>query len=199
MSRPPRAQHGVVLVVALIMMAVIAVSSAAAIKSVTAQDLIGSNQRTQSMALQAAESGLRFCEALVTTPKLTAAQVALISKIQEAVPLNYADQDSAGNALQPKQHWEKASNWIGGNKLSFRLPETFAFDRGQSTYDRPPECLIERLDLKPIDKVYASDTPPTKIEAFQITVRGFSPDYAENAQGVPTNGAVVWLQSTVQQ
>ncbi len=199
MIRPPRDQQGVVLVVALIMMAVIAISSAAAIKSVTAQDLIGSNQRNQSMAMQAAESGLRYCEALVSTSKLTAAQAALLPKIQDAVPMNYGGTDASGKPLRPKQHWEVPENWTGSNKRSFELPDTFKFDRGQATYDRPPECLIERLDLKPIDKVYDAASPPLKIEAFQVTVRGFSPDYSENANGTPATGAVIWLQSTVQQ
>lgn len=197
MTRPRRDQQGVVLIVALIMMAVIAISSAAAIKAVTAQDLVGSNQRNQSMALQAAESGLRYCEALVTTAKLTAGQAALLPKIQEAVPMNYAPTDASGNPQRPKQHWETIGNWIGGNKRSFELPETFKFDRGQS-YDRRPECLIERLDLKVIDKDFVGG-PPIKMEAFQITVRGFSPDYTENANGIPATGAVIWLQSTVQQ
>lgn len=197
MSRPPHSQQGVVLVVALIMMAVIAISSAAAIKAVTAQDLIGSNQRTQSMAMQAAESGLRYCEALVTTPRLTTEQAGFVGKILDAASINYTDTDSEGKPLQPRQRWETASNWIGGNKLSFALPSSFQFDRGR-TY-RPPECLIERLDLKAFNKVYTGDTPPPKIEAFQITVRGFSPDYTESAAGAPLTGAVVWLQSTVQQ
>lgn len=199
MSRPNRSQQGVVLVVALIMMAVIAISSAAAIKAVTAQDLIGSNQRTQSMALQAAESGLRYCEALVTAPKLTTEQAGLIGKIQDAVATNYTDTNSQGEPLQPKQRWEAAGNWIGGNKLSFALPASFQFDRSrdQSSYTRLPECLIERLDLKPFDKEY-TNPPPDPIEAFQITVRGFSPDYTESATGVPLTGAVVWLQSTIQ-
>ncbi|RYE01851.1 MAG: hypothetical protein EOP50_01310 [Sphingobacteriales bacterium] len=136
---------------------------------------------------------------MVTTAKLTADQAKLLPKIQDAVAMNYAAADASGNSQRPKQHWETVGNWIGSNKRSFELPETFKFDRGQSEYGRRPECLIERLDLKPIDKVYASDTPPSKVGAFQITVRGFSPDYTENASGIPATGAVIWLQSTVQQ
>lgn len=199
MTRARRDQQGVVLIVALIMMAVIAISSAAAIRAVTAQDLVGSNQRVQSMATQAAESGLRFCEALVTTPRLTGDQAALQAKIQDAVPRNYAGVDANGKAIRPKQHWETIGNWVGDSKKSFAVPSTFQFDRGQSAYDRPPECLIERLNLTLKDQPRTSDSPATKVEAFQITARGFSPDYTENDKGIPATGAVIWLQSTVQQ
>ncbi len=199
MTRPRRDQQGVVLIVALIMMAVIAISSAAAIKAVTAQDLIGSNQRTQSMAMQAAESGLRFCEALVTTRQLTVDQAGLQSNIQDAVPKNYGGVDAQGKSLRPKQHWETIGNWTGDTKLSFRVPATFQFDRGEFEYDRPPECLIERLALTVNDQTRTGEAPTNNVQAFQITARGFSPDYTENEQGVPATGAVIWLQSTVQQ
>lgn len=199
MRSPFRQQQGVVLVVALIMMAVIAISSAAAIKSVTAQDLVGGNQRSQGMALQAAESALRYCEALVTRQQLTATQGTFLPKIQDAVAINYVVSDANGYPSRPKQHWETMSNWKGGNKMAFELPKSFSFDRGEATYERAPECLVERLSLGSTNTERTPPTPVSTIEAYQITVRGFSPDYAENSNGTPSNGAVVWLQSTVQQ
>jgi hypothetical protein len=186
-----------VLVVALIMMAVIAISSAAAIKGVTAQDLVGSNQRTNSMALQAAESALRYCEAMLTTAKLTKEQNDLLPKVQDVVATGYTV-TTDGQSARPKLHWESIDNWVGANRKSFPLPKTFVFDGSESTYDTRPECLIERLNLPLKNKEYTG-SPGYVPQAFLITARGFSPDYAEKDNGTPTNGSVVWLQSTIQQ
>lgn len=166
------------LVIALIMMAVIAISSAAAIKGAMTQDQIGSNQRAASVAMQAAESALRFCEALVFRSDLTAAQGSLLANIQEE------SVDSSN------RWWQDIANWEGGTPRAFTLPTTFQFAAG--TFNRRPQCLIERVGLNAVN----SSTAPGP-EVFIITARGFSPDYIAT-NNVPTRGSVVWLQSTVQ-
>ncbi|RZI85778.1 MAG: hypothetical protein EOP38_03710 [Rubrivivax sp.] len=188
-SRPPRGvrrpQQGVVLVIALIMMAVIAISSAAAIKSAMTQDRIGANQRSASIAMQAAEAALRYCEALVYTPTWTAEQAGLVTNIREVFP----------ETATQTRWWQDISNWNGATPRAFDLPTSFVVAPGL-TFNKRPQCLIEKISLPDI----TSSSFPASVqstESYEITVRGFSPDY-EASNNVPTRGAVIWLQSTVQ-
>src|SRR5262245_57025383 len=65
-----RDSRGVVLVISLIILAVIAISSAVAIRTAMLGDLATNGMRIQTAALQAAETALRYCEdqALVPAP-----------------------------------------------------------------------------------------------------------------------------------
>lgn len=183
-------QSGFVLVFALIMMAVIAIGSAAAIRGAQGQDRIGSNQRSTALASQVAETALRYCEALVSTPLLSGQQIALSTRVQPAfVP----------NATRPNQTrwWQDMSSWEGSSSRAFSLPSNFAYDGSTAmTFNRAPQCLVERLELRDLTSDF-SGQPLEAVETYVITARGFSPDYqAQN--NVPTTGAVVWLQSIVQ-
>lgn len=174
-------QQGVILVIALIMMAVIAVSSSIALKSALLQDMVSANLRSRSMASQAAEAALRYCEASVTTAKLTAAQVAM--KRAPAV------------AASETPDWAKTETWTGASQYVVKVPDTFKFDGSDTRYLRPPECLIQEITLSPMPSLDPYSPVP---EAYLITARGFSPDYAESSNSTPIAGAVVWLQSSVQ-
>lgn len=181
-------QRGVVLVVALIVMAVIAITAGTAIRRVTSQDLIGSNLRARSQALQAAESGLRYCEALVSTSTRRGEQVALAERIQDAVATNYLV-----NGQRPQRVWEQLDNWDDGG-IVIEVPATYAIDGSGVDYNQRPSCIIERMSLQSL----ATDpTAPNQFEAYLITARGFSPDFEAN-NGVTTRGAEVWVQSSVQ-
>lgn len=175
-------QQGVVLVIALIMMAVIGVSSAIALKSALGQDQIAANQRARSIALQAAESALRYCEAAITAATMTAAQAA----IRRVPP------PAAGE--QPM--WARPATWVGPTADVTVLPAAFPFDGGITNFNRRPECMVQQISLRDrISETPQSVAPP---EAYVVTARGFSPDYAEDANNTPISGAVIWLQSTVQ-
>lgn len=178
----PRQQQGVVLVVALIMMAVIGVSSAIALKSALGQDQIAANQRARSVALQGAESALRYCEAAITAPAMTAAQAAMPRV--------------AAVAAGEVPTWATPATWVGPSANVTVLPVAYLFDGANVRYNRRPECLIQQVTLEdPISDKPGSLPPP---EAYVVTARGFSPDYAENSSNTPIAGAVIWLQSTVQ-
>lgn len=178
-----RAQHGVVLVVALIMMAVIAVSSSIALKGALSQDMVAANQRSRSVASQAAEAALRYCEASVTATNMTGAQV----NIQRAPPV----------ATEEVPFWARPDTWAGGGGSIYvvKIPGDFKFDGSDTAYNRPPECLIQQVSLGAMPARDPKSAPP---EAYIITSRGFSPDYAESGNSTPIAGAVVWLQSSVQ-
>ena len=173
-------QRGVVLIVALIMMAVIGVSSAVALKSALSQDQISANQRARSSALQAAETSLRYCEASVTSVNITAAQAAI----------------GRGDIVNAQPGWTQPATWAGASANVVVVPTSFAIDGSNTTFNRRPECLVEKVEgLRDVQGVMPSDGLPLP-EAYVITARGFSPDYAER-NNTPIAGSVVWLQSTI--
>ncbi len=173
-------QKGVVLIVALIMMAVIGVSSSIALKGALSQDMVSANQRARSMASQAAEAALRYCEASVTASNLTGAQAA----IQRAPALSTGETPL----------WAQADTWTSQSPFVVPLPDTFRFD-GSEAPPRAPECLIQEVTLSPMPSLDPLSPAP---EAYIITARGFSGDYQEAANNTPIAGAVVWLQSSIQ-
>lgn len=170
------------LIIALITMALIAISSAAAIRVAMSQDQVGSAMRSQSLALQAAETMLRYCEAAVTASIPTVAQVAVIRNIQA--------QDPANPPL-----WQNINNW-NNNLMTSTLPVGFQLDGSGAQYNRQPQCMIQEIPLTFVAIDRNNPTPPA-FQAFLVVARGFSPDYAAT-NNVGTAGAEVWLESTVQ-
>jgi Tfp pilus assembly protein PilX len=185
MKNSLRAQHGVVLVIALIMMAVIAVASAAAIKAVMTQDTIGFNLRAQAMARHSAEAMLRYCEAAITTPAPTPAQQSIIDqKLQQVI----------GGDIN-EGHWVNMANWAAGSAMVVEAPDDFDAS-GYVPGSKKAQCIVERSGQGENLVRMGGASPPTATLAT-ITARGFSPDFAEGPTGIPTSGATVWLQSAV--
>jgi type IV pilus assembly protein PilX len=180
MTRRIKRQQGVVLVVALVLMAVIAISSAAAIRNIITQDQVGLNQRLQVIARQSAESMLRYCETALVVAVPNGNQQALIAKIQP----------KTGDTYQ----WETLSNWSVGGAMVFDLPAGSVLPSYAA--GRRPQCMVEQTGLSNAEPQSSGGGSATAV-VMLVTARGFSPDYQENAQGVLTQGAQAWLQSTV--
>lgn len=182
----PRRQHGVVLVIALILVVVIGVSSAVAIRSSMFSDMVSHNMRTQNLAFQAAEAGLRFCE-------------------QRVLANDFGGLNVLTGAGTPENEWTAAAVWSASANSA---PASFLGT--DVNFATPPQCIIRMLDydtvsaLLPgksattIDPVANGDFGFTKEQYafYRITARGFSPDYRE-AGGVAVSGSQVVVQSMV--
>lgn len=180
---PARRQRGIILAISMVMMAVIAISSTFALKAAMTQDYIGAGQRARSQALQAAEAALRYCEAAISAPTPTPDQLALVV---HPVPEDAAD-------VRPM--WQRPDTWNGANAGRINvIPNGFAFAPDHTSYNRRPECVIDRMELRPVNSSNKDLSPVP----FTITARGFSPDFDSAADGTPTNGAVVRIQSVIQ-
>jgi hypothetical protein len=175
--------HGVVLVVALIMLAVIGVSSAIAMRMSLFSDIVSKNMRTQNLALQSAELALRYCERQIA---LDPGSVPMIT--------------GAGADLE----WHSTGNWNDVQKV-VTVPQ--AMLGNAAGYRTPPQCLVR---LFSVDEYLAEWPPrPDTISAdsrgfssdfvvlHRITARGFSPDFVRGEDGRPVAGAEMWLQSLV--
>lgn len=173
-----KSQQGVVLIVALILLVVLSLVSAAAIRGSSSAELSTNNARTQTLAMQAAEAALRYCEK-ATLNFMTGAG-ATPSLTPEAAP---------ATAATPYR-WQTLTNWDGtgsGTNIT-TLVSADVNDRADDAgklYKRYPECTVQYLE-------------PVNTNRVVVTARGFGPDVAAltAARAAPT-GAEVWLQSVL--
>ncbi|MEZ5652283.1 MAG: PilX N-terminal domain-containing pilus assembly protein [Burkholderiaceae bacterium] len=166
-------ERGIALPVALILLAVIGLSSITIMRSSTFGAMIAGNLRQGQLAMQAAEAALRFCERQVMSGA-------------PAVPV----QPIPAVASDTPTAWNNVANWAAGAGMVVTLPNNVVDSAAAGIrYARAPECMVERMELLAVRG--AMDE-----EAFQITARGFSPNFRSDANGA-INGAEVWLQSTI--
>ena len=175
-----RRSRGVVLVVALILLAVIGISSAMAMRLSVFGDIVSKNMRAQNLALQSAELALRFCERQVA---LDPGSVPMVSGL--------------GTDLE----WQLPARWAS----ALTVP---AAALGTATgYRTPPQCLVRLFGVDEFLAAWPPDPGTVSADArgyssdyvvlHRITARGFSPDFERDADGQPIAGAEVWLQSLV--
>lgn len=166
------------LLIVLIMLAVIALMSAATLRNASSNERVSNNFRMQVLAQQYAEAALRYCER-----QLTLADASRVESLREAnLP------DSAGSAAPA---WRQRSTWSSAAGASetgasrTTVPEAVvvsassAFKPGQL-----PQCVVEKQAL-------------SGGVVYVITARGFSPDYTSDARGFSVTGSVRWLQTLV--
>lgn len=175
--RPRRhANQGISLIIVLVMLVIIGITGATAMRTATSEQRATNNIRMEVIAQQYAEAALRICEGQM---KLT------------SLSRNAAFQSPLPSSTAATPRWQTASNWT-----AVSLTGRYDFSSSDNVYDANnnppttyPQCLVE------LQTIPASPTP---ITMTLITARGFSPDYArDSATGKTTKGAVVWLQSIV--
>lgn len=162
-------QRGIVLVIALILLAVMSISAVAAFRSTLTSGTFSANLRTQDQALQAAEAALRYCEA----------QIALQDPIVKVQPILVSEEDKPAP-------WEKLQEW---DRVASNLPAAIA-GSAQAAPEFAPQCLIEEMVLPRPKGGY------DEFHAYLVTARGFSNDYRRSAWA-SSAGAEAWLQSVV--
>jgi type IV pilus assembly protein PilX len=175
-----RRSRGVVLVVALILVAVIGISSAMAMRLSLFGDIVSKNIRAQNLALQSAELALRFCERQVA---LDPGSVPMVT------------------GLGTDREWQLPDQW----QAAFTVP---AAALGTAVnYRTMPQCLVRMFSVDEFLAAWPPDPGTVSADArgfssdfvvlHRITARGFSPDFERNGEGQPIAGAEVWLQSLV--
>ena len=159
-----RAQGGVALLVALVVLVIIGLTSASVMRGALSTDLVANNTRVQTLATQAAQIGLRYCE------------------IQADVD---AGGDAAALPAAPADYWNTYAHWAENKVGIYKVPVDYMqSENGTFTPDHLPDCMVQKLQLGPQ-------------VAYQVTSRGYSPDYSTDEDGFTESGSVVWLQSTV--
>jgi type IV pilus assembly protein PilX len=164
-ARLPAQQAGVALIVALVVLVIIGLTSAAVMRGALSSDLVTNNTRVQSLANQAAQVALKYCEQQVKTAGGPPAEFNIRPK-----PI---DKDA-------KLDWETFGNWTNVDYVN-KVPEQFMKSELSSFWPSTmPQCVAQW-----------AFTPNTMV----ITARGFSPDFQANPDtGGTEAGSVVWLQ-----
>jgi len=190
-QRVARRDQGASLIIVMIMLVIIGLTSAAAIRNATSGERATNNIRMQNLAQQYAEAALRYCET-----QLTLVDAGRVNTLKNA---NVFNDDTTGkskpgaanaNNILLNQGWSQAVTWtgVGGASTSLTNVPVAQLQSVNSAFSPAvvPQCVAERERL--VDNT----------EATVVTARGFSPDYAFDAgTGVTTKGSVVWLQSTI--
>lgn len=169
-------ESGISLVIVLIMLVIIGISAASAMRSATSEMKATNNLRLEASAQQYAEAALRYCENQLQLPD--ASRVATLKTA--VIPTSTFGLSG----------WEDANTWTGnaGRASASRTTVPAANVSSANTVAPTfnPECVVEKQ---------TTGSPTFTITV--VTARGFSPDYARNNAGVTTSGSVVWLQSII--
>jgi len=174
----PQAAHlrGISLLVVLFMLVIIGITAASAMRNATSEQRATNNLRMEGTAQQYAEAALRYCETQMQLPD--AGRVATL----KAAVIPATTFDLSG--------WEDPATWTGaGGRASASRTTVPDAQISNVDVDKPavnPQCVVESQ---------TAGSPTFTITV--ITARGFSPDYAADAGGNTSRGAVVWLQSIV--
>ena len=167
--------RGISLIIVLIMMIIIGITTATAMRSATSEQRATNNLRVESMALQYAEAALRYCENQMK--KNSADRPYSLQTAQIGAPTTFGPTTSG---------WEDPATWTGSSGRKSATRTTVPDENIQETVggdtvlpNKKPECVVENMTGYGV----------------VITARGYSPDYAADGSGYTTSGAVVWLQS----
>lgn len=163
------AQHGFVLVLALIMLAILSAAAAWAARAAVSGELVANNLRVVTGAQQSADMALRYCENQ------------MVAGNPDGLKVNM---DGASTPVQ----WQTRSNWTSkANTIPASVRDSR--DPAGTAMVVPPQCMVEELRLAQSDMQNA--------QAYLITARGFSPDYSADANGKTSTGTEVWVQSSL--
>ena len=194
-----RRQHGVVLVIALILLVVISLLAVTSMRNTGSSESVAGNVRTTELATEAAEIALRFCENQVLTlmsgpipPTLTPTD-----PTDPPTPVILEPTDPPRWQDISRSKTPAASMWWDDSSSTMAFPLDLKWVNQATlvtTYKRAPECMIEMQS--PAGGV---DVTLTSTSSFVITARGFGPDVtAANTARARPLGTEVWLQSNIQ-
>ena len=168
-------QTGVVLLMVLILLVVLSLATAWAVKASISSEQIGNNLRISSSVNELAETALRYCEN------------AVFSNASGLVVLAATAGASTGSLPTA---WATNTNWLASNGQINTVPSTQLQDAMGRTPAIAPVCMIEALRLPPADT--------QRLQGFLITARGFSEDFkADSSTGAVQAGSDAWVQSTI--
>lgn len=184
----PGAQHGVVLIMALIMLVVISLLATLSIRNAISTEGVSGAVRTGQLASQAAEVALMYCENAVTTNVVAG----LVTNTNTVFVTG-----TEGISIQPYNstpQWQSTTLWDSTPTAAFVLPAATVNQAGMTaTYSRPPECMVERQPL------FTNAGTVSYTASYIITARGFGPEVAAADAGRSRPvGSEVWVQSNVE-
>jgi len=175
------AQRGIVLIIALIMLVVVSLLATLSIRNAVSGEAVSGNVRTTQLASQAAEVALRYCENAVVA--IAAGSPPASAPTILPNPLTLAAPSRGTNPA----YWDVVTTDV------FVVPAAEVNQTGSTTFQRAPECMVERVPVVNSAGVLANTT------TYQITARGFGPEVAAaDATRSRPAGSEVWMQSVIE-
>ena len=164
-------QRGASLIIVLIMLGVIALTSAASLRNASSNERVSNNFRMHALAQQYAEAALRYCEA-----QMTLADASRVNALKES------NLFVTSGSTTPA--WRKQGTWsVGSSAARTTVPEAFVVS-SESAFKpgKLPDCVVEKQTLD-------------NATVYVITASGFSSDYTADGRGFKVTGSVLWLQT----
>lgn len=181
-----QAASGHALVMALVLLVVIGLTSVAAMRSAASTERAVSNARMENLSQQGAEMALRYCES------------EMYKDPSDRVPA-LQSVDATGAVEVKDGRWKLKATWSGANAPSVLVPSgwwssaaastnttssTSTSTTSATTTSPQPRCFVERVFM-----------PGTGLDAYLVTARGYTPDFAQDSSSQVTQGGSTWLQS----
>jgi type II secretory pathway pseudopilin PulG len=121
----PSRQRGVALIVALVVLVIIGLTSAAVMRGALSSDLVTNNTRVQTLATQAAQVALKYCEAKLLAPP--------------PIDIILLDVPPDGQMA-----WTTFGNWTNVNMVNTVPTEFMKSELSSFAPGRMPECMAQR-------------------------------------------------------
>ncbi|MDO4905575.1 MAG: hypothetical protein Q4A16_08525 [Lautropia sp.] len=160
-------QRGVVMLMTLILLAVMAMGTAMAVKVSMNTDMVAHNLRNRQLAFQAAEMALRHCETMITDNPAGTLMIAGELSSSKVIPRNEWLDESL---------WKDYKHEVSLNTLG--MPNTVRV---------APQCMIRHFTIDEWREINPPVAGSVTAESrgfdanhlvfYRITARGFSPDY----------------------
>ena len=110
------------------------------------------------------------------------------------IALRYCEDQSTANvpaitvrpaAANPDLNdWLTYASWADDNIVNEVPSDYLSSDNSTATPSKAPQCIVQEMLVG-------------GVKVYQVTARGFSPDYSADESGFTNTGSVVWLQSIV--
>ncbi|MBS7807514.1 PilX N-terminal domain-containing pilus assembly protein [Variovorax sp. PCZ-1] len=165
-------QSGVVLVVVLMLVGIMSLVGVITMRNSTITEQVSNNFRVSSVAQQAAELALRYCETVA---------------VQETNPFYAADRakirPNTVTGVITSGVWNVTTTWTNSaNYISVTNSFALSGETNAVRFKTAPQCVIERVNNG-------------AIRGFVVTARGFGNDAVLNSANGVTIGSEAWVQS----
>lgn len=170
-----QAQHGVVLIMSIVMLVIVSLLAAMTMKSALSSESVSGSVRLNQLAHQSAEAALRFCE--------------------DAAVKTLSGTPVSGFSIQPQSSTLQGNSttvWDAATSAAVYALTLANVNNNGQPFKRPPECIVERL---------APAGTPEADKLIAVTARGFGPEVIavpDDATDRRPAGSEVFLQSTLE-
>jgi type IV pilus assembly protein PilX len=161
-------QRGLVLPLVLIFLTVLMLLATSVLRNVTLEEKMAGNLRSRTLAFQAAEQGLRWCENHLQAGDAEAVHL----------PIN-SEGPLASGAMAGRHYWQVEALWQDpAYAVAVPAGGTEQAQRGAQLAARP-QCMVELINT-PLLRLYetaaAAQESGNQRSQFRITARGFGMD-----------------------